>query len=83
MINSKKQNDMQVVKFELTEKMLAEMEQLAIKLALPTYNLSYTEIQQVLTLKSLEQLMQSYGLDVPYSLEGFLNVRHKEDRKSD
>ena len=50
---------------------LAEMATDAVKFGLPfpTQHLSYSEVQQVLTLHTLAKLLQSYGVEAPFALK--------------
>lgn len=55
-------------KFVIGKNQLAEMALIATKLNLDTSSLSWTEVQQVLTLKSLEEFMKLYGIEVEFEV---------------
>lgn len=55
-------------KFEIGKQQLAEMAQIAVTNNIDTSKLSWTEVQQTLTLFALEELFKRYQLDVPYKL---------------
>ena len=63
-------------KLELTEQQLREMELIAVQLGAPP-QASYSQCQQMLTIKSLEVLLAKYGIELPVSVDklgGFTNV---------
>lgn len=67
-------------KMELTSDNLAEMQELAVRLGVES-SLNYRELQQVLTIKSLELFLNQYGIDLPVSVDklgGYKSGKEKE-----
>lgn len=67
-------------KMELTSDNLAEMQELAVRLGVES-SLDYRELQQVLTIKSLELFLNQYGIDLPVSVDklgGYKSGKEKE-----
>ena len=57
-------------KFPITLETLAEMEQIAVRLGDDeTAKLTWTQVQQVLTLRSFETLLKIYGLEAQFDLQ--------------
>lgn len=61
-------------KLQITEQMLVEMEQLAKRTVLPTSNLPYTRVQQIITLNALASVLASYGIEPNFSIKKYLNI---------
>jgi len=62
-------DDHDVVPIVITLKVLAELNQIAVRHQLKLKGLSYTEAQQALTIYSLIKYFESYGLKLPLKLE--------------
>lgn len=56
-------------KFKVTRQTLEEMHQLAVRSNLDTSSLTWTEVQQVLTLQSLIELLATYKIDLEIELD--------------
>lgn len=54
--------------FKINRKVLAEMAELAVRTKLDTSSLTYTEVQQVITLDSLIELLASFNIDAGFEL---------------
>lgn len=65
-------------KFKITRERLAEMADIASTNNLDTSQLTWTEVQQVLTLESLKRLFAIYGLSVPYKF-AIDELKERED----
>lgn len=57
----------QYQRMELTEAMLAEMQTIAVTHGAPP-SLNYAMTQQIITIKSLEQFLKTYGIELPVSV---------------
>lgn len=55
-------------KIELTEEQLREMEVIAMTLGAPP-SASYSQCQQILTIKSLEKFLATFGIELPVSVD--------------
>lgn len=55
-------------KMELTEEQLTEMQRIAMTLGAPP-SASYSHTQQIITLKSLEKFLATFGIDLPISVD--------------
>lgn len=55
-------------KLELTEQQLREMELIAVQLGAPP-SASYSQCQQILTIKSLEKFLATFGIELPVSVD--------------
>lgn len=67
-------------KLELTEQQLREMEVIAMTLGAPP-SASYSQCQQILTIKSLEKFLATYGIELPVSVDklgGFSKPEQEE-----
>jgi hypothetical protein len=56
-------------KFELTADMLAEMAKDAMALGVPATAITYSQAQQILTIKTLERFLKTYGISLPVSVD--------------
>jgi hypothetical protein len=78
----------QVTTLPITRKALAEMNVIGVNhpFGASISKLTYVEIQQILTLHSIQQLLADYGIECPFHLEieGLkLDGNSKEDEKED
>lgn len=67
-------------KIELTEEMLREMELIAVQLGAPP-SASYSQCQQVLTIKSLERFLATFGIELPVSVDKLGGFRKPEQEE--
>ena len=69
---------------KITRQVLAEMATLASKGALDTSRLSYTEVQQVLTLHSLKMYLATFNIELEIELDiKELDVINKKTSEED
>ena len=74
-------NQTETIKLQLTSEMLFEMQKIAMTVGAPP-SASYTECQQLITLKSLEIFLQTYGIELPISVDKLGGFRVVEQAPS-